>query len=100
MADLFAGTFAGSVPEPTCIKQLWVATPLNGRHQIVGRKAEKPLSRSVRGGFGTKVRTWAAEPLDVEILRSRLIGEMPPITNDGRHQRLGPVAELTIQLLF
>ena len=50
--DLFAGTFAGSVPEPACISQLCLV--LNP-----AEKPEKPHSRSVRGGFAKRVRAMA-----------------------------------------
>ena len=50
--DLFAGTFAGSVPEPACISQLCESCD-------PAEKPEKPHSRSVRGGFAKRVRAMA-----------------------------------------
>lgn len=41
-ADLIAGTFARSVPEPACTWQLWMKP---------ARETRKPPARSVSGGF-------------------------------------------------
>ena len=51
----------------------------------------------MRGGFESRFERRADMPLDVDDLRSRLIGAAP-IVADEQHKRIGVIAELTIQL--
>ena len=92
--DLFAGTFAGSVPEPACISQLCVFVSQ-------AEKPEKPHSRSVRGRLCETDSSYGdCESLQINLPQSRGLGHarIEP-KRDDEHAQLRAMAELrNIQL--